>query len=185
MIDFMRRFVHRLGVVLIACLAAVSAGCVTWEEHPGSRGTGKEDAEVAIFRAGHRVHRIVSTADLHEEYERIVKSELFIPPGHILRLLPGHYRITVFGFERVWSDEFEVNLRAGHTYEEEADLCYFGCGGTWSNPFRMDHWIKDITTSLRVSDVKYRCWTGEPSWSSKTRIESVRFVPCRDYGPCK
>jgi hypothetical protein len=180
MIDFMRKFVHRLGVVLIACLAAVSAGCVTWEEHPGSRGTGKEDCEVAIFRAGPMVHRIVSTADQHEEYERIVKSELFTPPGHILRLLPGQYRITVFGFVRVWSDEFEVNLRAGHTYEDEVDLCYFGCGST-SNPFRMGHWIQDITTGEIISDVKYRCWTGDPrSWSSKKRIESMRFVPCRD-----
>ena len=46
-----QRYMGRLRLLLVASLATVSVGCATWEDYRDSRGAGKADAEVAIFKA--------------------------------------------------------------------------------------------------------------------------------------
>ena len=177
MIALFRRHVVRLRLVLAACIAIFGLGCVgTWEEYNDSRGAGKADSEVAIFKAHlDNTRRIVSASDEQIEYQYDpVQAQAPWSAGHpLIRLMPGQYKISVNTWPFGTQFEFEVDLKAGHKYKVETYLCNFECRKD-GKPYRHDRWIEDITAHEPVSGVVSECYF------AKARQRERRKVPCPD-----
>ena len=179
----MRRYVGRLGLLLVASLATVSLGCATWEDYGDSRGAGKAKAEVAIFKAHlANTRRIVSTPDgrVEYQYDSAQKRTMWSAQHQRIRLLPGQYTVTAKTWPFGSLYDFEVDLKAGHTYKVETSLCTFECLRA-GKPHRHDRWIQDLTTHERITGVVSECYL------AKQRRGERRKVPCpneeanRDY----
>ena len=175
MIAFMQRYMDRLCLILVASLAAASLSCTaTWEEYRGSRGAGKADEKVAIFKAHlDDTHRIVSASDerIEYQYDPAQKRTGWFDTHPLIRLLPGQYTITAKTWPFNSLNEFDVNLEAGHKYKVETSLCSFECVSA-GKPYRHDRWIQDIKTGQRISDVVSECYLGKKN--------KRRKVPCPD-----
>ncbi len=176
MIAPMRKFIGRLRLLMVASLLGVSLGCASWEDYRDSRGAGRADAEVAIFKAHlENTRRIVSASDGHIEYEYnpAQKGAPWSATHPRIRLLPGQYTITAKSSPFGSLYELEVDLEAGHIYEVETFLCNFECILA-GEPYRHDRWIQDLTTDKPVSGVDSECYLG------KKRQRERRKVPCPD-----
>jgi len=176
MMALMGRYMGRLRLLLVASLATISLGCATWEDSRDSSGLGKANAEVAIFKAHlDNTRRIVSASDgrIEYQYDPAQTRALGFAAHPRVRLLPGQYTITVKTWPSGSLYEFEVDLKAGHTYEVQTDLCAFECIST-GEPYRHDRWIQDLTTRERISDIVSECYLG------KKRRRERRKVPCPD-----
>ena len=176
MIALMRKYIGKLRLLLVAGLVTVSFGCGTWEDYRDSRGAGKADSEVAIFKAHlENTRRIVSASDGHIEYQYNPAQERtpWSATHPRVRLLPGQYTITAktWPFNSLY--EFEVDLKAGHIYKVETFLCNFECRSK-GKPYRHDRWIQDLTTRERISGVVSECYL------AKSRQKERRKVPCPD-----
>ncbi len=141
-----------------------------------SRDAGEVNAEVVIFNVHQdSTRQIVSASDGSIEYhysqklKRTKRSDPHIP----IQLLPGQYIITAKTWPFGSLYEFEVDLKAGHTYVLETDLCGFECIST-GEPYRHDRWIQDLTTGERISDIVSECYLG------KKRRRERQKVPCPD-----
>ncbi len=176
MIALTRRYTGRLRILLVASLVTISLGCATWEDSRDSRGAGKANTEVAIFKAHlDNTRRIVSTSDERIEYQ-YDPAQTRIPglaEHPRIRLLPGQYTITAKTWPFGSLNEFEVDLKAGHIYKVETSLCSLECIST-GKPYRHDRWIQDLTTRERISAVVSECY------SKKKRKGERRKVPCPD-----
>ncbi len=176
MIALMRIFMGKLRVLLVASLATVSLGCATWENYSDSRGAGKADAEVAVFKAHlANTRRIVSASDERIEYQyNPAQTRTLWSAAHPrIRLLPGQYTITAETWPFGSLYEFEVDLKAGHKYKVETFLCTFECLRN-GKPYRHDRWIQDLTTRKRISTVVSECYLANQRRGEKQR------VPCPD-----
>ena len=176
MIALTRRYTGRLRILLVASLVTISLGCATWEDSRDSRGAGKANTEVAIFKAHlDNTRRIVGASDgrtayqYNPELKRTPKSDPHTP----VQLLPGQYTITTKTWPFGSTYDFEVDLKAGHIYVVETDLCSFECIST-GEPYRHDRWIQDHTTGERISDIVSECYLG------KKRRRERQKVPCPD-----
>ncbi len=172
----MRKYIDRLRLLLVASVVIVCLGCGTWEDYRDSRGAGKADAEVAIFKAHLAdTRRIVSASDGHIEYQYNpeLKRTQRSAPHPPIRLLPGQYTVTAktWPFGSIY--EFDVDLKAGHVYKVETSLCNLECISN-GEPYRHDRWIQDLTTGERISGVVSECYSG------KKRQRERRKVPCPD-----
>lgn len=166
----------KLRLFIIASLAAVSLSCATWKDYEESRGAGKPDGEVAIFKAHlENTHRIISAPDkrIEYQYDPAPTPTLGFSAHQRVRLLPGQYTITA----RTWPFgslvEFEVDLKAGHKYQVETALCSLECIAA-GKPYRHDRWIQDLTTHERISGVVSECYLAKPRQGKRWR------VPCPD-----
>ena len=170
------RYMGRLRLLLVASIATVSVGCATWEDYRDSRGAGKANAEVAIFKAHlANTRRIISTSDgrIEYQYNPAQKRTMWSAQHPRIRLLPGQYTITAKTWPFGSLYEFEVDLKAGHKYKIQTSLCSLECT-TVGKPYRHDRWIQDLTTRERISDVVSECYKAKP------RRGERRKVPCPD-----
>ncbi|MDJ0860612.1 MAG: hypothetical protein QNJ82_00055 [Gammaproteobacteria bacterium] len=175
----MGRYLGRFRLLVVAGVATLGAGCATWEDYRDSSGAGKAVAEVAVFKANVAdTRRIVNADDGRTEYQSDAapKGGLRSASHLRIRLLPGQYTVTAktWPFGSVY--EFDVDLKAGHTYKVETSLCSLKClsAGT---PNRHDRWIEDMTTRERVSAVVSECYF------AKQRSGQRRRVPCPEVEP--
>ena len=162
----------RLRLLLVASLVTASYGCATWEDYRDSSGVGKPDAEVAIFKAHlDNTRRIVSASDGRIEYQyNPTQKQTPWPAAHQrIRLLPGQYIITAKTWPFGSLYEFEVDLKAGHTYKVETFLCNFECRGK-GKPYRHDRWIQDLTTHEPISGVVSECYLAKPRGAERRRV---------------
>jgi hypothetical protein len=176
MIALELRYSDKLRLLLVASLVTVSLSCATWENYRDSRGAGKADAEVAIFKAHLTNTRRIDSASegrIEYQYNPEQKKAPWSVPHSRIRLLPGQYTITAKTrpFDSLY--EFEVDLKAGHIYKVETFLCNFECRKN-GKPYRHDRWIQDLTTRERISGVVSECYLG------KKRQRERRKVPCPD-----
>ena len=146
------------------------------EDSRDAGDAGEVNAEVVIFNVHQdNTRQIVSASDGSIEYhynqklKRTKRSDPHIP----IQLQPGPYTITAKTWPFGTLYEFEVDLKAGHTYVLETDLCAFDCIST-GEPYRHDRWIQDLTTGDRISDIVSECYLG------KKRRRDRQKVPCPD-----
>ena len=172
----MWRYMGRLRLLLVACLATISLGCATWEDLRNSSGASKSNAEVAIFKAHlDNTRRIVSASDgrIEYQYDPSQTRPLGFSTHPRVKLLPGQYIITVKTWPFGSLYEFKVELKAGHVYKVETYLCSMECISK-GKPYRYDMWVQDFTTRKRISDIVSECYLG------KKRQRERRKVPCPD-----
>ena len=150
--------------------------CPAKEDDHDSGGAGKANAEVAIFKAHlPNTRRIVSASDGRIAYQHNpeMKATQRSDPHSLIQLLPGQYTIMTKTWPFGSLYEFEVDLKAGHIYGVETDLCSWECIST-SEPYRHDRWIQDLTEGERISTVVSECYLG------KKRQRERQKVPCPD-----
>ena len=137
---------------------------------------GEVNAEVAIFNVHQdNTRQIVSASDgrIEYHYNQKLKRTKQKDPHIPIQLVPNQYKITVKTWPFGTLYEFEVDLKAGHTYVLETDLCAFDCIST-GEPYRHDRWIQDLTIGDRISDIVSECYLG------KKRRRDRQKVPCPD-----
>ncbi len=146
------------------------------EDTRGAGDAGEVNAEVAIFNVHQdNTRQIVSASDgrIEYHYNQKLKRTKQKDPHIPIQLVPDQYTITVKTWPFGTLYEFEVDLKAGHTYVLETDLCAFDCIST-GEPYRHDRWIQDLTTGDRISDIVSECYLG------KKRRRDRQKVPCPD-----
>ncbi len=146
------------------------------EDTRGAGDAGEVNAEVAIFNVHQdNTRQIVSASDgrIEYHYNQKLKRTKQKDPHIPIQLVPNQYKITVKTWPFGTLYEFEVDLKAGHTYVLETDLCAFDCIST-GEPYRHDRWIQDLTIGDRISDIVSECYLG------KKRRRDRQKVPCPD-----
>ncbi|MDJ0986906.1 MAG: hypothetical protein QNJ26_15310 [Desulfobacterales bacterium] len=146
------------------------------EDTRGAGDAGEVNAEVAIFNVHQdNTRQIVSASDgrIEYHYNQKLKRTKQKDPHIPIQLVPDQYTITVKTWPFGTLYEFEVDLKAGHTYVLETDLCAFDCIST-GEPYRHDRWIQDLTIGDRISDIVSECYLG------KKRRRDRQKVPCPD-----
>ena len=179
----MGRYLGRFRLLVVAGVATLGAGCATWEDYRDSSGAGKAGSEVAVFKANVAdTRRIVSADDGRTEYQSDAapKGGLRSASHLRIRLLPGQYTVTAktWPFGSVY--EFDVDLKAGHTYKVETALCSLECLSA-GKPNRHDRWIEDLTTRERVSVVVSECYLAKQRRGERRRV-SCPDVEANDFG---
>ena len=146
------------------------------EDSRADSGVVNASTKVAIFKAHlDNIRRIVTASDedIEYQYDPERKRTKRSGPDILIEMLPGQYIITVKTWPFGSLYEFKADLKAGHTYEVQTDLCAFECIST-GEPYRHDRWIQDLTTRERISDIVSECYLG------KKRQRERRKVPCPD-----
>ena len=137
----------------------------------------KANPELAVFKAHeNNVRRIVSVSEgVKYQYDpELKRTKRSSDPELLIALPPGPHTITVSTWPFGTLYDFEVDLKGGHTYEVQTDLCAFECISV-GEPYRHDRWIQDLTTRKRISDIVSECYLGK----KKSRRER-RKVACPD-----
>ena len=181
---FMRKYMGRLRLLLLASLATIIPGCATWEDHQDSGGAKKANSEAAIFKAHlDNTHRIVNASDgsVGYQYDPAQSRLLGFASHPRVRLAPGQYIITVKTWPFGSLYDFEVNLEAGHIYKVDTYLCSMECLSA-GKPYRYDMWIQDFTTRERISEIVSECFLGKKRQRERRKVQCPEEEVSRDPG---